>query len=36
LVALEQGRGVLLSYALDARTEFTDLEEAHMPCGAQL
>lgn len=29
LVLLEQGRGVLLSYALDARTELTDLRGAH-------
>ena len=29
LVLLEQGRGVLLSYALDARTELTDLRDAH-------
>jgi hypothetical protein len=36
LVALEQGRGVLLSYALDARTEFTDLEEAHPALAAEV
>ena len=36
LLALEQGRGMLLSYAIDARTEFTDLEEAHPALAAEV
>jgi tetratricopeptide (TPR) repeat protein len=36
LTALEQGRGVLLAYAIDARTELTDLQDADPALAAEV